>query len=100
MDNANLSPKHYASTRNPTDLESLLDRQIREAPEPLRSFVRELQGPIDLAATIRELVFAREYKNALGAAVSELKSAIRKHRDMQDSKLHRNDDIELYGLLD
>ena len=61
-------------------IEILLVEQIEAAPEPLRSYISELERPCDLAKIVRELVYARQEKEALGNAISELKDAIRKHR--------------------
>ena len=61
-------------------IEILLVEQIEAAPEPLRSYICELERPCDLAQTVRELVYARQEKEALGNAISELKDAIRNYR--------------------
>ena len=61
-------------------IEILLVEQIEAAPEPLRSYICELERPFDLAKIVRELVYARQEKEALGNAISELKDAIRNYR--------------------
>jgi hypothetical protein len=81
-----------------TEMESRLE--IEETPGPIRPFNPVSESPIDIAAMIRELVYARDHQNALANAVSEFRSSIRKHRDSQASQLHRAHDLELYGMLD
>jgi hypothetical protein len=80
-------------------IEILLVEQIDAAPEPLRSYICELERPCDPAKTVRELVYARQEKKALGNAISELKDAIRKHR-AEVGELCRKEDRELYRILD
>ena len=81
--------------------EALLDEQVCAAPEPLRSYIQELQrqGGIRLR-NLRELVCGREERKMLGLAIVELEQAIRKHRDTQSADERRIVDIELYKLVD
>ena len=62
-------------------IQILLDEQVRSAPEPLRSYIRELERQTDVASIVRELVYSREEKKALGIVISELKGTIRGYRD-------------------
>ena len=62
-------------------IQILLDEQVRSAPGPLRSYIRELERQTDVASIVRELVYSREEKKALGIVISELKGTIRRYRD-------------------
>lgn len=62
-------------------IEILLDEQVRSAPEPLRSYIRELKSQTDVANIVRELVYSREEKKALVMLISELKETLRQYRD-------------------
>ena len=64
-----------------SSIQILLDEQVRSAPEPLRSYIRELERQTDVASIVRELVYSREEKKALGIVISELKGTIRRYRD-------------------
>ena len=79
--------------------EALLDEQVCAAPEPLRSYIQELERQADPASSLRELVCGREERKMLGLAIVELEQAIRKHRDTQSPDERRITDIELYKVV-
>ncbi len=80
--------------------EALLDEQVCAAPEPLRSYIQELERQADPARNLRELVCGREERKMLGLAIVELEQAIRKHRDTQSPDERRIIDVELYKVVD
>ena len=69
--------------RSTTSIETTLDEQVSAAPEPLRSYIQELEGQADPVSNLRELLHGREERKMLGLAILELEQAIRKHRDAQ-----------------
>ena len=85
-------------TRPRTD--ALLDEQVCAAPEPLRSYIQELERQADPARNLRELVCGREERQMLGLAIVELEQAIRKHRDTQSPDERRIIDAQLYKVVD
>ena len=80
--------------------EALLDEQVCAAPEPLRSYIQELERQADPARNLRELVCGREERKMLGLAIVELEQAIRKHRDTQSPDERRIIDVQLYKVVD
>ena len=80
--------------------EALLDEQVCAAPEPLRSYIQELERQADPARNLRELVCGREERKLLGLAIVELEEAIRKHRDTQSPDERRIIDVQLYKVVD
>jgi hypothetical protein len=80
--------------------EALLDEQVCAAPEPLRSYIQELERQADPARNLREVVCGREERKMLGLAIVELEQAIRKHRGSQSSDERRIIDLELYKVVD
>ena len=78
----------------------MLEEQVSAAPEPLRSYIQELERQADPASNLRELVCGREQRNMLGLTILELEQAIRKHRDTQSCDQCRTTDLELYELVD
>ena len=80
--------------------EALLDEQVCAAPEPLRSYIQELERQADPARNLRELVCGREERKMLGLALVELEQAIRKHRDTQSPDERRIIDVQLYKVVD
>jgi len=80
--------------------EALLDEQVCAAPEPLRSYIQELERQADPARNLRELVCGREERKMLGLAIVELEQAICTHRDTQSPDEHRIIDVELYKVVD
>ena len=83
----------------PAGIETTLDEQISVAPEPLRSYIQELERQADPAGNLRELVYGREERKMLGLAILELEQAIRKHHDAQGDRCEPND-LELYEVAD
>jgi hypothetical protein len=81
-------------------IETLLAEQVGAAPEPLRSYIQELERQADPASNLRELVCGREERKMLGLAIVELELAIRKHRDTQSPDERRIIDIDLYKVVD
>ena len=79
--------------------ETVLDEQVGAAPEPLRSYIQELERQADPAGSLRELVYGREERKMLGLAIVELEQAIRKHRDTQSPDERRITDMELYKVV-
>ena len=51
--------------------EALLDEQVCAAPEPLRSYIQELERQVDPVRNLRELVCGREERTILGLAIVE-----------------------------
>jgi hypothetical protein len=80
--------------------EALLDEQVCAAPEPLRSYIQELERQADPARNLRELVCGREERKMLGLAIVELEQAICTHRDAQSPDERRIIDVELYKVVD
>ena len=80
--------------------EALLDEQFCAAPEPLRSYIQELERQADPARNLRELVCGREERKMLGLALVDLEQAIRKHRDTQSADERRIIDVQLYKVVD
>ena len=76
-------PSSNDSSAELGSIETTLDEQVRAAPEPLRSYIQELERQADPARNLRELVCGREERKMLGLAIVELEQAIRKHRDTQ-----------------
>jgi len=81
-------------------IETTLDEQVGAAPEPLRSYIKELQWQADPASNLRELVCGREERRMLGLAILALEQAIRKHRDAQGGDQCGPNDLELYEVVD
>ena len=80
--------------------EALLDEQVCAAPEPLRSYIQELERQADPARNLRELVCGREERKMLGLAIVELEQAICTHRNTQSPDERRIIDVELYKVVD
>ncbi|MEO8075159.1 MAG: hypothetical protein ABI818_02445 [Acidobacteriota bacterium] len=57
--------------------EARLADQISAAPELLRSYIRTLERQGDPGRNLQELVYAREEKKMLAAAIVELEDTIR-----------------------
>ena len=85
-------------TRPRTD--TLLDEQVCAAPEPLRSYIQELERQADPARNLREVVCGREERKMLGLAIVELEQAICTHRNAQSPDERRIIDVELYKVVD
>ena len=77
--------------------EALLDEQVCAAPEPLRSYIQELERQ---ARNLREVVCGREERKMLGLAIVELEQAICTHRNAQSPDERRIIDVELYKVVD
>jgi hypothetical protein len=88
------------ASATPLRIETILDEQVSAAPEPLRSYIQELERQADPASNLRELVCGREQRKMLGLTILELEQAIRKHRDTQSPDQCRTTDLELYELVD
>jgi hypothetical protein len=84
----------------PRNIETTLDEQVSAAPEPLRSYIQELERQADPAGNLRELVYGREERKMLGLAILELEQAIRKHHDAQGGDRCEPNDLELYEVVD
>jgi hypothetical protein len=56
-------------------LEAKLARQVRDAPEPLRSYIRELERQSDSALQVRALVYLKVERDALARMVRELRDS-------------------------
>ena len=81
-------------------IETALDEQVRAAPEPLRSYIEELERQADPGRSLRELVCGREERKMLGLAILELEQAIRKHHDAHGRDRCGHHDLELYEVVD
>ena len=77
--------------------EALLDEQVCAAPEPLRSYIQELERQ---PRNLREVVCGREERKMLGLAIVELEQAICTHRNAQSPDERRIIDVELYKVVD
>jgi hypothetical protein len=67
--------------RNP-----LLNAQINAAPEPLRSYVRELETRVDPAGDLQELFARRENERALVVLLEEARAEIeRLNAELRDN---------------
>ena len=81
-------------------IETTLNEQVRAAPEPLRSYIEELERQADPGSSLRELVCGREERKMLGLAILELEQAIRRHHDAQGRDRCGHHDLELYDVVD
>jgi hypothetical protein len=88
------------ASAEPCSIETTLDEQVSAAPEPLRSYIQELERQADSASNLRELVCGREERRMLGLAILELEQAIRKHHDAQGGDPCGPHDLELYEVVD
>jgi len=93
-------PSSNDSSAELGSIETTLDEQVRAAPEPLRSYIQELERQADPASNLRELVCGREERRMLGLAILELEQAIRKHHDTQGGDPCGPHDLELYEVVD
>jgi hypothetical protein len=99
MDSMTQTSSDEDASAESCSIETTLDEQVSAAPEPLRSYIEELERQADSASSLRELVCGREERRMLGLAILELEQAIRKHHDAQGGACGRHD-LELYEVVD